>query len=58
MDIEGEGNSLEMEAALRKIENIERRLQAIKTYSHSRRTARKHALIQQRKAQIRKLSQH
>lgn len=60
MDIEYDSGAPtgEVASALRKIENIERRLQAIKSFSHTRRTARKQLLMQQRKAQIRKLSQH
>lgn len=58
MDIEYDGSSAEVASALRRIENIERRLHAIKVFSQSRRTARKQLLMQKRKAQMRKLSQH
>ncbi len=58
MDIEYDASSAEVVSALRRIENIERRLHSIKVFSQSRRTARKQLLLQQRKAQMRKLSQH
>jgi hypothetical protein len=59
MDIEYDcGSYGGVASALRRIENIERRLHSIKVFSQSRRTARKQLLIQQRKAQIRKLSHH
>ena len=47
-----------MASALKRIENIEKKIHSIKLFSQSRRTARKQLLILQRKAQIRKLSQH
>ena len=59
MDIEYDSaNSGEVASALKRIENIEKKLHSIKVFSQSRRTARKQLLMQQRKAQIRKLSQH
>ena len=59
MDIEYDSaDSGEVASALKRIESIEKKLHSIKVFSQSRRTARKQLLMQQRKAQIRKLSQH
>jgi hypothetical protein len=58
MDIEiPEESSPELATVLKKIENIEKKINAIKLLSQNRKTARKQLLLQQRKAQIRKLSQ-
>jgi hypothetical protein len=59
MDIEYTAEQeAESTAALRRIENLERKINSLKVFSQSRKTARRQLLLQRRKAQIRKLSQH